>query len=157
MDFFPPFFFFAPFVYVVPFPNLLLFSDCFPEFSVFSVTKMKSDIVYARAQAAILRSSGHSVKEIAKFVNKTVRWVNRWSKRECFENKPRSGWSSALTNSCSKINRESEVQTEQFNKENCQEYSAEKYQSFEHNGVEIPGKDGRLSSKTKCLPIERKA
>ena len=36
---------------------------------------MKSDIVYARAQAAILRSSGHSVKEIAKFFNKTVRWV----------------------------------------------------------------------------------
>ena len=46
---------------------------------------MKSDIVYARAQAAILRSSGHSVKEIAKFLNKTVRWV----KRECFEDKPR--------------------------------------------------------------------
>ena len=43
---------------------------------VFSVTKMNSDIVYAKAQAAILRSSGHSVKEIAKFFNKTVRWVN---------------------------------------------------------------------------------
>ena len=51
-----------------------------PELSVFSVTKMKSDIVYARAQAAILRSSGHSVKEIAEFFNKTVRWVNKWSK-----------------------------------------------------------------------------
>ena len=62
---FPPFF--APFVHIVPFPNLLLFSDFFPELSVFSVTKMKSDIVYARAQAAILRSSGHSVKEIAQF------------------------------------------------------------------------------------------
>ena len=51
---------------------------------------MKSDsIVYARAQAAILRSSGHSVKEIAKFFNKTERWVNKWSKRECFEDKSR--------------------------------------------------------------------
>ena len=59
-----PAIFFAPSVYVVPFPNLLLFSDCFPELSVFSVAKMKLDIVYARAQAAILRSSGHSVKEI---------------------------------------------------------------------------------------------
>ena len=28
---------------------------------------MKSDIIYATAQAAILRSSGHSVKEIAIF------------------------------------------------------------------------------------------
>lgn len=90
--------FFAPFVYLVPFPNLLLFSDFFPELPVFSVTKMKSDIVYARAQAAILRSSGHSVKEIAKFFNKTERWVNKWSKRECFEDKPRSGRPSVLTN-----------------------------------------------------------
>ena len=45
-----------------------------PELSVFSVTKMKSDIVYARAQVAILRSSGHSGKEIAKYFNKMVRW-----------------------------------------------------------------------------------
>ena len=82
--------FFAPFVHV-PFPNLLLFPDFFPELSVFSVTKMKSDIVYARAQAAILRSSGHSVKEIAKFFNKTERWVNKWSKRECFEDKQDAG------------------------------------------------------------------
>jgi len=69
--------FFTPLVYVVPFPNLLLFSKFFPELSAFSVAKMKSDIVYARAQAAILRSSGHSVKEIANFFNKTERWVNK--------------------------------------------------------------------------------
>ena len=89
-------------MYVVPFPNLLLFSDCVPELSVFSVTKMKTDIVYARAQAAILRSSGHSVKEIAKFFNKTVRWVNKWSKRERFEGKPRSGRPSVLINAARK-------------------------------------------------------
>ena len=83
--------FFAPLMHVVPFSNLFLFSDFFPGLSVFSVTKMKSDIVYARAQAAILRSSGHSVKEIAKSFNKTERWVNKWSKRECFEDKPRRG------------------------------------------------------------------
>ena len=98
---------------------------------------MKSDIVYARAQAAILRLSGHSVKEIAKIFNKTERWVNKWSKRECFEDKPRSGRPSVFDQLCSKINRESEVQTEQFNKEDCQESSAEKYRSFEHNSVEI--------------------
>ena len=60
--------------------------------------KMKSDIVYARAQAAIQRSSGHSVKEIAKFFNKPVRWVNKWSKWECLEDKPRRGRPSVLTN-----------------------------------------------------------
>ena len=38
---------------------------------------------------------------------------------------------------CSKINRESEVQKGQFNREDCQEYSAEKHRSFEHNGVAI--------------------
>ena len=90
--------FFAPFAFAVPFPNLLLFSDFLPELFVFSVTKMKSDIVFARAQAAILRSSGHSVKEITKCFNKTERWVNKWSKRECFEDKPRSGRPSGLTN-----------------------------------------------------------
>ena len=90
--------FFAPLMHVVPFPNLLLFSDFFRELSAFSVTKMKSDIVYDRAQAAILRSSGHSVKEIATFFNKTKRWVNKWSKRECFEDKPRGGRPSVLTN-----------------------------------------------------------
>ena len=133
---FPPFF--APLVHVVPFPTFLLFCDFFPELSAFSVTKMKSDIVYARAQAAILRSSGHSVKEIAKFFNKTERWVNKWSKRECFEDKPSSGRPPVLTNCArTEINRESKVQTEQFNKEDCQESSAEKYRSFEHNGVEI--------------------
>ena len=90
--------FFAPLVHVVPFPTFLLFCDFFPELSAFSVTEMKSDIVYARAQAAISRSSGHSVKEIAKFFNKTERWVNKWSKRECFEDKPRSGRPPVLTN-----------------------------------------------------------
>ena len=53
-------------MYVVSSSNLSLFSDIFPELSVFSVKKMKSIIVYARAQAAILGSLGHSVKEIAK-------------------------------------------------------------------------------------------
>ena len=46
--------------------------------------------------------TGHSVKEIAKFFNQTVRWVNKWSKREWFENKPRSGRRSVLTNAARK-------------------------------------------------------
>lgn len=54
--------------------------------------------VCARAQAAILRSSGHSVKEISKLFKNTERWVNKWSKRTSFEDKPRSGRSSVLTN-----------------------------------------------------------
>ena len=63
---------------------------------------MKSDIVYARAQAAILRPSGHSVEEIAKFFNKTVGWVNKWSERESFEDKPRSERPSVLTSAARK-------------------------------------------------------
>ena len=59
---------------------------------------MKANAVYARAQAAILRSSGHSVKDIAKLLKKTERWVNKWSKRKSFEDKPRSGRPSVLTN-----------------------------------------------------------
>ena len=61
----PPFFR-APCVCCSVLANLLLFSNIFVELSVFSVTKMKSNILYARAQAAILGSLGHSVKEIAK-------------------------------------------------------------------------------------------
>ena len=60
-------------MYVVSSSNVSLFSDIFPELSVFSVKKMKSIIVYARAQAAILRSTSHLVKEFAKFFNKTER------------------------------------------------------------------------------------
>ena len=43
-------------------------------------TEVKADNVRATAQAAIVRSSGHSVKEIAKLLKKTERWVNKWSK-----------------------------------------------------------------------------
>ena len=128
--------FFAPFVYVVPVRNLLLLSD-----SVFSVTKMKPDIVYARAQAAILRSSGHSVKEFAKFFNKTVRWEIKWSKRECFEDKSRIERPHVLTNAAQKSIGKSEIQTRQCNKADWQESSKEKYRSFEHNGVEIHGQE----------------
>ena len=58
---------------------------------------MKANTVYARAQAAILRSSGHSVKDIAK------RWVNKWWKRKSFEDKPRSGRPSVLTNRATNV------------------------------------------------------
>ena len=88
---------------VVPFLNLL-FSDFFHELSVFSVMKMNSDIDYARAQATIilLQSSGHSVKEMAKFLNKMKHLVNKWLKRDCFEDKPRSRQPSVLTNNCAR-------------------------------------------------------
>ena len=140
--------FFAPFVYVVPFPNLLLFSDIFP------VMKMNSDsIVYARAQAAILRSSGHPIKEIAKFFNKTERWVNKWSKRECFEDKPSSRRPSVLTNCAQKS-----IQKEKYKLKNSTRKIAK---NFQQKNVEVSsitvwryiiiGKDGRLSSERKYL------
>ena len=56
---------------------------------LFSFTEMKENAVYARAQAAILRSSGYSVKDIAK----------------CW-NKPNDGWTSGQKKSLSKANQE---------------------------------------------------
>ena len=94
--------FFAPLVYVAPFSEFCCYSLIFPEVSVFSVKKKKSDIVYARAKAAKSRSSGHTVKEIAKFFNKTERWVNKWSKRECFEDKPRSRRPTSVLTNCAR-------------------------------------------------------
>ena len=46
----------------------------------------------------------HLVIQLKKSLNfnKTVRWVNKWSKRECFEDKPRSGRLSVLTNAARK-------------------------------------------------------
>ena len=129
--------FFAPLVYVVPFPKFLLFSDFFPELSAFSVTQMKSDIVYARAQASILRSSGHSVKEIAKFFNKTERWVNKWSKRKCFEDKPRGGRPSVLTNCARKSIEKAKYKRNSSTRKIAKSLQQKKYRSIEHNGVEI--------------------
>ena len=107
---------------------------------------MKSDIVYARAQAATLRPSGHSVKEIVKFLNK-------WSKKRVLRRQTKKRTTVCVNQCCSKINRESKIQTEQFNKEDCQESSAVKYRSFEHIGCggTRPGKDGRLASAGKYL------
>lgn len=59
---------------------------------------MKANTAYARAQAVILLSSGHSVKDTAKLVKNIERWVNKWSKRAPFEDQPRSGQPSVLTN-----------------------------------------------------------
>ena len=47
--------------------------------------KKKTETVCARAQAVFLRSSGYSVKEIAKSLKKTERSVNNWSKRKAKE------------------------------------------------------------------------
>ena len=60
---------------------------------------MKANTIYARTQAAILLSSGHSVKDIAKLLKKkNEQWVNKWSKRKSLEDQSRSGQPSVLTN-----------------------------------------------------------
>ena len=156
-----PFFRFSRHMCMFVFPPFFLRPLCF-EFvvilwlfflnflHVFCVTKMTSDLVYARAQAAILRSSGHSVKENAKLFNKTERWVNKWSKRECFDDKPRSGRPSVLINCPRNSIEKANNMPSNLKEKDCQESSAEKYRSLEHNGVDTwPGKDGRLSSERK--------
>ena len=142
-----PAIFFAPFAYVVPFPNLLLSSDCFPEVCVFSIMKMKSDIVYARAQAAIPRSSGHAVKEIAKLFNKTIRWVNKWSKRECFEDKPRSGRPSVLTNAARKS-----IEKSKYKRNNSTRKIAKNLQQKNIEVSSITARKGWKAFKRKKIP-----
>ena len=149
--------FFAPFVHVVPFPNLLLFSDFFPELSVFSVTKMKSDIVYARAQAAILQSSGHSVKEIAKLFNKTERWVNKWSKRECFEDKPRSGRPSVLTNCARKSIEKAKYKRHNSTRKIAKNIQQKNIQVSSITVWRYMTRKGWKAFKRKKIPVERKA
>ena len=50
-------------------------------------------LTYLRAQAYALRVNGFTVKEIAKKLEKSERWVVKWSARsaENFEDKQRSG------------------------------------------------------------------
>ena len=58
---------------------------------------------YLRAQASILRSSGLSVKEISKLLNKSVRWVVKWSAREEFEDRARTGRPAVLTKEAKRV------------------------------------------------------
>ena len=66
---------------------------------------------YIRAQASILRSSGISIQETPKTLQRNERWVKKWliASREDFEDKPRTGRPAALSKTA-KTRRESEVQ-----------------------------------------------
>ena len=59
--------------------------------------------VYLRAQAAILRSSGVSVRETAKILQKSKSWVAKWSSLQEFYDKPRSGRPSVLDRTAKKV------------------------------------------------------
>ena len=59
--------------------------------------------VYLRAQAAILRSSGVSVRETAKILQKSKGWVAKWSSSQEFYDKPRSGRSTVLDRAAKKV------------------------------------------------------
>ena len=59
---------------------------------------------YLRAQAFILRSTGLSVKEIAKKLEKSERWVVKWSSRnEDFEDKKQTGGPKVLNEAARKV------------------------------------------------------
>ena len=67
--------------------RICFYSVNFSRTFCFLCLEMKSNIVYARAKAAILRPSGHSVsKEIAKFFTRRNVGANNWSKRESASN-----------------------------------------------------------------------
>ena len=91
---------------------------------------MKACTVCANAQASVLRSSGHSVTEIAKLLNKCERYkwtgVQKWMAvffwfkcvKKCYRK------------SCKHMRNNS---TRQKGKKN----STSQFQSFEHNGMKI--------------------
>jgi len=59
---------------------------------------------YLRAQAFTLRSTGLSVKEIAKKLEKSERWVVKWSSRnKGFEDKKRTGRPKVLNQAAKKV------------------------------------------------------
>ena len=59
---------------------------------------------YSRAQAFILRSTGLSVKKIAKKIEKSERWVVKWSSRnEGFEDKKRTGRPKVVNEAAKKV------------------------------------------------------
>ena len=128
---------------------------CYSLIVVFSLSWKWSQtlIVCARAQAAILRPSGHSVKEIGKFFEQDGTLGEQIVEKIVLRRQTKKRTTVCVNQCCSKINRESKVQTEQFNKEDCQESSAVKYRNFEHIvcGGTRPGKDGRLASAGKYL------
>jgi len=66
-----------------------------------------------RAQAFILRSTGLSVKEIAKKLEKSERWVVKWSSRnEGFEDKKRTGRPKVLNEAAKKILKKAKYKRE---------------------------------------------
>ena len=68
---------------------------------------------YLRAQAFILRSTGLSVKEIAKKLEKSERWVVKWSSRnEGFEDKKRTGRPKVLNEAAKKIRKKAKYKRE---------------------------------------------
>jgi len=59
--------------------------------------------IYLRAQAGILRSSGVSVRETGKILQKSKSWVAKWSSSQEFYDKPRSGRPSVLDSTAKKV------------------------------------------------------
>ena len=138
------------FVFSRPFCNLAInifvFIALVSDF-LFSFMEMKANTVYARAQVAILRPSGHLGKDIAKLLKKTERWVNKWSKRQSFEDKPRSGWLSVLTNCATNV-----IQKAKYKRNNSTRKIAKNFNVTismfwtQRFGGILPTKGGNLSS-----------
>ena len=74
--FFPPYSS-CPFCTFSIFFSFFFFFFCRFFYFLYSFTKMKACTVCANAQASVLRSSGHSVTEIAKLLNKSERY--KWT------------------------------------------------------------------------------
>ena len=72
---------------------------------------MSQKEVYLRAQAAILRLWGASVRETAIILQKSKSWVAKWSSSQNFSDKPRSGRPNVLDRTAKKIIEKAKYKT----------------------------------------------
>jgi len=80
---------------------------------------------YLRAQAFLLRSTGLSVKEIAKKLEKSERWVIKWSSRnEGFEDKKQTGRPKVLNEAAKKVLKKAKCKRENSTRQLSQQLAS---------------------------------
>ena len=108
---------------------ILFFSDMCP---------LKTEkLSYLRAQASILRSLVLSVKEISKLLNKSVRWVVKWSAREEFEDQARTGRPAVLTKEAKRVIKKAKYKRGSSTSKMSQQIQSKGFFRFKIDGMVI--------------------
>ena len=105
--------------------------------------------VYLRAQAAILRSSGVSVQEKTKILQKSKSWVAKWSSSQEFYDKPRGGRLSVLDRTAKKVIEKAKYKRGNSTRKNQQTTEEQRSAWICTNSVEVCVKKRRENFETK--------